>query len=118
MLECLKDPFLRSEYVFISELRKRSTLSEGEEPEIHFPFQTSPFEEQSQVTPICGRTIFISPDPSVFNNNNSFKGEEILKELYNFGEGFLERWSSSASSYQLEEDYDSIFMSLNGKLIW
>ena len=67
------------------------------------------------MTPICGRTIFISPDPSVFNNNNSFKGEEILKELYNFGEGFLERWSSSASSYQLEEDYDSIFMSLNGK---
>ena len=69
------------------------------------------------MTPICGRTIFISPDPSVFNNNNSFKGEEILKELYNFGEGFLERWSSSASSYQLEEDYDSIFMSLNGKSI-
>ena len=69
------------------------------------------------MTPICGRTIFISPDPSVFNNNNSSKGEEILKELYNFGEGFLERWSSSASSYQLEEDYDSIFMSLNGKSI-
>ena len=99
----------------ISELRKRSTLSEGEEPEIHCPFQTSPFDKQSLVTSICGRTVFISPDPTVFNNNNSFKGEEILKELCNFGEGFIEKWSSSDSTAHLEEDYDSIFMSLNGK---
>ena len=49
------------------------------------------------------------------NNNNSFKGETILKELHNFGEGFLEKWSNLDSKAQQAEDYDSIFMSLNGK---
>ena len=98
---------------FSTELRKRSTLSEGEEPDIHFPFQTSPFDKETLCTPICGRTIFVSPDPSVSNNNNSFKEEAILKELHIFGEGFIEKSSSSDSKAQQEED--SIFMSLNGK---
>ena len=91
-------------------------MSEGEEPEIYFPFQTSPFDKESLHPAVCGRTIFISPDPSVFINNNSLQGEEILKELCNFGEGFIEKWCT-LDSKSLEEDYDSIFMSINGKCL-
>ena len=105
--------------MYFSDLRKRSTLSEGEEPEIHYPFQSSPFDKETLNTPVCGRTIFISPDPTVSNNNNSFKGETILNELHNFGDGFIEKWiSSDSKAQQGEEDYDSIFMSLNGKFVY
>jgi len=61
---------------------------------------------------LTGHTIFVSPDPSVLNNNNSHGELSVKEELYGFGEGFLERWSSEPKL----ADNDPIFMALNGKL--
>ena len=98
-----------------TDLRKRSTLSEGEEPEVHFPFKTNPFDEDPLQQKLTGHSIFISPDPSVFNNNNSYKEAAILKELCGFGDGFLDKWCEGVSDSDL--DIDPIFMSINGKEI-
>lgn len=104
-------------YIFVysfAELRKRSTLSEGEEPEVQFPFKFNPFDPSASPGCLSGHTIFVSPHPSVLNNNNSHGQLSVKEELYQFGEGFIERWSSEPKQ---DPDYDPIFMALNGQLI-
>jgi hypothetical protein len=99
--------------ICFSDLRKRSTLSEGEEPEVHFPFTTNPFDKESLQPKFSGHSIFISPNPRVFNNNNSHKEAAILKELCGFGDRFVEKWCDGVTVGYL--DVDPIFMSINGK---
>ncbi|XP_052778199.1 uncharacterized protein LOC128215553 isoform X2 [Mya arenaria] len=105
------DPFHQL-YELRRDQRKRSTLSESEEPEVHFPFVFNPFNPDTGQLRLTGHSIFISPDPSVLNNNNSHRDIPVLKELYHFAEGFLERWSSSGTD-KSGSDYDPIFMALN-----
>ncbi|XP_053394858.1 titin homolog [Mercenaria mercenaria] len=104
------DPFHQL-YELRRDQRKRSTLSEGEEPEVHFPFKTNPFNKESLQPKFSGQSIFVSPNPCVFNNNNSHKEAAIVKELCGFGDGFVEKWSAGLSDS--EPGYDPIFMSLN-----
>lgn len=101
--------------LLLLDLRKRSTLSEGEEPEVHFPFKTNPFDKESLQPKFSGQSIFVSPDPSVFNNNNNHKGATVVKELCSFGDGFVEKWSGTQPDTG-DPDYDPVFMSLNGEI--
>ncbi|XP_052248907.1 uncharacterized protein LOC127856627 isoform X2 [Dreissena polymorpha] len=105
------DPFHQL-YELRRDLRKRSTLSEDEEPAVHFPFVFNPFRPEGAQPCLSGHTIFVSPDPSVLNNNNSHKELPILEDLCHFGDGFLERWSSPDDDTS-GIDFDPIFMSLN-----
>lgn len=65
-----------------------------------------------------GHSIFISPDPSVFNNNNSHKETSVLKDLCGFGVKFLDKWApldQKSQTWNSDPDYDPIFMIIRGK---
>jgi len=109
--------FVLSFLLFSSDLRKRSTLSEGEEPEVHYPFVFNPFTPPGEggQPRLSGQSIFVSPDPSVVNNNNAHQCLPVLKELYHFGEGFIERWADSLAKSRLSDpNYDPVFMEVEG----
>ncbi|KAK3602389.1 hypothetical protein CHS0354_026277 [Potamilus streckersoni] len=115
------DPFHQL-YEERKEQRKKSTLSEGEEPELHCPFQTSPFDKEFLSRhPVTGASIFINSDPSKYNNNSksSLHVDQIPQDLYELNAKFLEEGvsppittaSPSAASLEIEKS-DPIFMSL------
>ncbi|KAL3868401.1 hypothetical protein ACJMK2_041211 [Sinanodonta woodiana] len=115
------DPFHQL-YEERKEQRKKSTLSEGEEPELHCPFQTNPFDKEFlSHHPITGASIFINPDPSLYYNNSksSLHVGQIPENLFELSAKFLEEGGSPpittispiASSLEIERS-DPIFISL------
>lgn len=112
-----------------TEERKKSNLSEGEEPEIHLPFKISPFDKDA-LKPVSGSDVFINPH--VIDNNNTKSSEDnsaIIENLHEFEDKLIETWSSpkarrSSTSGETmetitkdaEEDRDEIFMIVKGNL--
>ncbi|XP_069126174.1 titin homolog isoform X2 [Argopecten irradians] len=118
------DPFHQL-YEQRREERKKSNLSEGEEPEVHYPFKTSPFDKDAidRIT-VTGESLFLNSHGSDNNNKISAKeSEEILQSLHGFGEKFMELWSSGqsikspdrrGSCSTMEEEEDTVFMTIKG----
>ncbi|XP_062603723.1 uncharacterized protein LOC134265519, partial [Saccostrea cucullata] len=91
------DPFHQL-YEQRKEERKKSNLSEGEEPEVHLPF--NPFETESlHHSSVSGSHLFLSPN-SLNNNNTKHPPETqaFLESLHEFGEKFLGSWSDEEST--------------------
>ncbi|XP_060082242.1 titin-like [Ylistrum balloti] len=118
------DPFHQL-YEQRREERKKSNLSEGEEPEVHYPFKTSPFDKDAiDRIPVTGASLFLNSHATDNNNKKySKENEEILTSLHSFGEKFMEMWSSGQSGVSLdrrgscsvmEEDDDTVFMTIKG----
>lgn len=96
------------------EERKKSNLSEGEEPEVHLPF--NPFDTESiHHSSVSGSHLFLSPN-SLNNNNTKHTPETraLLESLREFGEDFLGVWSNGTTPMAATEDEDPVFKTVEG----
>ncbi|XP_061174975.1 uncharacterized protein LOC133184124 isoform X2 [Saccostrea echinata] len=97
------DPFHQL-YEQRKEERKKSNLSEGEEPEVHLPF--NPFDTESlHHSSVSGSHLFLSQN-SLNNNNTKHPPETqaFLESLHEFGENFLEFWSDTSTSMSATDE--------------
>lgn len=94
-------------------------MSEGEEPEVHLPF--NPFDTESlHHSSVSGSHLFQSPNS--LNNNNTKHSSEIqvfLESLREFGEDFLVSWSNSPTTMSATdstntEGEDLVFKTVEG----
>lgn len=105
--------------LYFSEERKKSNLSEGEEPEVHYPFKISPFDKEAlSWKSIKGSDVFLS-NHLVDNNNSkqSIENEVVIESLHEFSDKFIESWSSRKPSLEMDksEEEDPVFMNVDGK---
>ncbi|XP_052100516.1 uncharacterized protein LOC127734587 isoform X3 [Mytilus californianus] len=112
------DPFHQL-YEQRKEERKKSNLSEGEEPEVHYPFKISPFDKEAlSWKSIKGSDVFLS-NHLVDNNNSkqSIENEIVIENLHEFSDKFIESWSSRKPSVEMEksEEEDPVFMNVDVK---
>lgn len=110
--------------ISLTEERKKSNLSEGEEPEVHLPF--NPFDTESRHhSSVSGSHLFLSPN-SLNNNNTKHSAETraLLDSLHEFGASFLEAWSPngptemSTTQKEGEEEEDPVFKTVEGEDFW
>lgn len=97
------------------EERKKSNLSEGEEPEVHLPF--NPFDTESlHHSSVSGSHLFLSPN-SLNNNNTKHtpQTQALLESLKEFGEDFLGAWSNGPTPMAATEDEDPVFKTVEGE---
>ncbi|KAL5021928.1 hypothetical protein ScPMuIL_001083 [Solemya velum] len=122
------DPFHQL-YEQRKELRKRSTLSEGEEPDVFLPFNFNPFDPEVSLkyrhSPdiLSAKADLKIPES---NNNNKNNSDEkcgiVLTDLCEFSENFIERWSSpkwrtinnTMESHSEVEPEDVMFKNIKG----
>ncbi|XP_063413108.1 uncharacterized protein LOC134695672 isoform X3 [Mytilus trossulus] len=112
------DPFHQL-YEQRKEERKKSNLSEGEEPDVHYPFKISPFDKEAlSWKSIKGSDVFLS-NHLVDNNNSkqSIENEIVIESLHEFSDKFIESWSSRKPSLEMDksEEEDPVFMNVDVK---
>lgn len=103
----------------ITEERKKSNLSEGEEPEVHYPFKISPFDKEAlSWKSLTGSDVFLS-NHLVDNNNSkqSLENEIVIENLHEFSDKFIESWSSKKPLINMEkpDEEDPVFMKVEGR---
>ncbi|KAK3089918.1 hypothetical protein FSP39_007645 [Pinctada imbricata] len=111
------DPFHQL-YEQRKEERKKSNLSEGEEPEIHLPFKFNPFEKESlHHSSTSGSHLFLNSHSDNNNTKVSPENQTLFNDLHEFGDKFLEIWSSGSqkSTDKMDTEEDEIFMTVEVK---